>query len=1227
MAPQAPQNNFTIDAYSGMNQAGGNKYNFGLIAHDGYAHRGQASGSRSTLEIHHDNGFHQHQPWNLGVPDYGSSDVVRRSNELPGLAAWQSAWLRIWVSNVGRKANAADIALFRSLLEASEEAVRACLQGRLDYDDSHGAHSNAKTIHTWKAIHGSPFDPVQDLILPPDSSAKLFRAGDASANLGVAQHAYRGDRSLLTANMSPTHISSIHDEAHHSFIDPPEAAVLSKHESRGKRTCTQQPLPSFSSSILDPTWSPSTVDSSVTASSNPRLREFVTQFVSRRATKKCKAIRGHRSRNGMFPCTVGCGARFGAAADAIRHEEIKYPQQFFFCLSCGDPNNPLDDHLFTRVDKMRDHLKAPNHTPIGLDQCRVLNIRTLWPEKCGLCTHYKYRNWDERGDHYKWHCKRGDYGRNAHGGHNHQTPNLTSDNNNDDDNDDDGDSDGDDDEGPDVGEDKDQRDGADDTAHQGDGSGSDDPDPGHDHGADNSLSSFYDDDFFESWVQDFPQMWAHKYATTLYSSTLRRIDTSGGPDSRDELSLERDGVQQDSVDGKCRQWAVKAIPQIDERSNIYLEAPVATVDTNMMPIPMQDPGDRPSSSATFADNGPWTTFKSCDVSSLEEAEGSAIPCSPIVETHRASLDSCAVEIEGNEPHHRIHDESPRFTRRRAWQTAKVQESREKRRLLESTNSVTDFCSPIATSHNARPHYRTPSQWITLRKLKLCAVRLERTTPPHKPNDRHAPSRDRPTVPIEEATVSAIRKMCSDLSFVRTASRGRDHVKNDREISLADESPQEMINSSSCEYRCRPGGLEQIKVDPDSGGDAFDAASQSGATICTHCNTEFYGRYQRGNLARHVRQQHSITEAQISEGCVCRICKQGFKRQDARRKHEWKKHGLEDTQSPSRYCGPGCRKSDGRKNDSGAHDDISIARAPDLPNMFSGRFLPRGLQRSSLWMDITMPLSDVAESNCFLNSSTDMVVPRIGHRVARGRPRIVKFASASRPVAEDVLYYKTWLTAGHAVARKEHPSHEAESQNWSRIGPVTDMSTILSIVRICKAAADSMKQIRSLLTNVLRGAALDQSGHIVLNDRSASIRAEFDAVLKICAFLSTPTHSLDPDGMEHSILSSNAVPPPRCLNRVTPHGRISKIHGNVHRPSVLPRRTSNVLRRTRPGDDGMKVLRTLIYCMMQVDQEGGDDSTASLSSCLTEQLLTKGRCIGDCIIGDWMAAQVNKRLNH
>lgn len=72
----------------------------------------------------------------------------------------------------------------------------------------------------------------------------------------------------------------------------------------------------------------------------------------------------------------------------------------------------------------------------------------------------------------------------------------------------------------------------------------------------------------------------------------------------------------------------------------------------------------------------------------------------------------------------------------------------------------------------------------------------------------------------------------------------------------------------------------------------------GVTTCELCDAQFTGRYQRGNCARHVRQEHVRNSAQQASGCVCRICKKSFTRLDACRKHEWRKHSLPDS-PPSR----------------------------------------------------------------------------------------------------------------------------------------------------------------------------------------------------------------------------------------------------------------------------------------------------------------------------------------
>jgi hypothetical protein len=47
-------------------------------------------------------------------------------------------------------------------------------------------------------------------------------------------------------------------------------------------------------------------------------------------------------------------------------------------------------------------------------------------------------------------------------------------------------------------------------------------------------------------------------------------------------------------------------------------------------------------------------------------------------------------------------------------------------------------------------------------------------------------------------------------------------------------------------------------------------------------------------SRHIRLLHSKKPARRRSDLVCRVCHKEFKRQDARRKHEWRKHAIDDT---------------------------------------------------------------------------------------------------------------------------------------------------------------------------------------------------------------------------------------------------------------------------------------------------------------------------------------------
>ncbi|KAF2869860.1 hypothetical protein BDV95DRAFT_596156 [Massariosphaeria phaeospora] len=93
-----------------------------------------------------------------------------------------------------------------------------------------------------------------------------------------------------------------------------------------------------------------------------------------------------------------------------------------------------------------------------------------------------------------------------------------------------------------------------------------------------------------------------------------------------------------------------------------------------------------------------------------------------------------------------------------------------------------------------------------------------------------------------------------------------------------------------------------KEDPQDQHDQHDPGpegTRSPFLACRPCNRIFKGKYAPGNLKRHNRQTHTKLSLATRLKNICRICKQAYKRPDAKRKHEWQKHGLPDTEPETR----------------------------------------------------------------------------------------------------------------------------------------------------------------------------------------------------------------------------------------------------------------------------------------------------------------------------------------
>jgi hypothetical protein len=70
--------------------------------------------------------------------------------------------------------------------------------------------------------------------------------------------------------------------------------------------------------------------------------------------------------------------------------------------------------------------------------------------------------------------------------------------------------------------------------------------------------------------------------------------------------------------------------------------------------------------------------------------------------------------------------------------------------------------------------------------------------------------------------------------------------------------------------------------------------------CEYCDETFKGLYQKGNRNRHIKYHH--TSATDKANMTCRTCHNVYKREDARRKHEWKQHRMPDCRPHKKRMG-------------------------------------------------------------------------------------------------------------------------------------------------------------------------------------------------------------------------------------------------------------------------------------------------------------------------------------
>jgi hypothetical protein len=430
------------------------------------------------------------------------------------LAGWQTDILRLWSANIGRSASKTDILFFRGVLEANEDAISARLQVLSNENQRIGSFRGVPRIcnegsYSW--MH-NPYS----VITQPSEGLKADERTTSSFN----KMQLKGHPPILLPlpNASaeaydPTDVTGqeLHNDNSHAkdvlqldTINAP-TPVLPTSSSRGKQRQVENTVSGSLTASHALVWPSSTRGLDIPGIPWRRVRELIGHVIHKKAAEGCGSIRGHESQQGMFPCSLGCGRRFKSSADTFRHEEIVYPQNFWFCLTCGDPNKPDENHLFTRKDKMRQHIKRLNHS-IDISHCRIPHVRTLYPEICGFCSNHRHPNWKERCKHLIRHCRKGDFATNARSRGTGQIQDPT--NGNDDEDEDDDDDDADSDESPQDEPDERNEDG---DGGASNGEGPSDPEPkrnagGYDPGQ-FATSADNDDDIFGSFLMDSPGLY------------------------------------------------------------------------------------------------------------------------------------------------------------------------------------------------------------------------------------------------------------------------------------------------------------------------------------------------------------------------------------------------------------------------------------------------------------------------------------------------------------------------------------------------------------------------------------------------------------------------------------------------------------------------------------------------------------------------------------------------
>ncbi|OSS49940.1 hypothetical protein B5807_06287 [Epicoccum nigrum] len=136
---------------------------------------------------------------------------------------------------------------------------------------------------------------------------------------------------------------------------------------------------------------------------------------------------------------------------------------------------------------------------------------------------------------------------------------------------------------------------------------------------------------------------------------------------------------------------------------------------------------------------------------------------------------------------------------------------------------------------------------------------------------------------------------SNASVIRGPSNLPIHAQScfEKENSLVAVPPQPISPEPLFGFDEAPPAYSPVLLPPPS----TNTQRRYKPSVCQYCGKVFTGKFGPGNCKRHVQQTHETIVDQAMH--LCKLCRKEYRRADALRKHQWKKHRLEDAKPRKR----------------------------------------------------------------------------------------------------------------------------------------------------------------------------------------------------------------------------------------------------------------------------------------------------------------------------------------